>query len=228
MVGRADEELDLAVAALMVGEFLYPGLDVAHYVASIDDLSSLVRAKVVSDASVAERAKVLSQTLFEECGFRGNTQDYYDPKNSFLNEVLDRRLGIPISLAVLYIEVGRRLGLEIGGLNFPGHFLVRIEDDDGFIIADPFHGGMSVTLDELESRLRGVMGPDAQITSEHLQMASKRDIITRMLNNLAAIYRRADDVHSAVAVLERQVVLHPDNPRVTNELAEQRRRLSGA
>jgi len=224
VVNRPDESVDLAVAALMVGEFEYPDLDIGAYVEVIDSIADDIRARLLSDASVVERVHALSRSLFEERGFRGNAEDYYDPKNSFLNEVIERRLGIPISLAVLYMEVGRRLGLAVGGLNFPGHFLVRVEDGNDFLIVDPFHGGTTVTVEELRQRLKAVLGPDAELGSEHLVAARKRDIITRMLNNLVAIYRRSNDVARAVAVLEREVVLHPDNLRLTNELAELRRR----
>jgi len=224
VVDRPDEAVDLAIAALMVGEFEYPDLDIGRYVELIEAMADDVRARLVSDASVAEKVQALSRALFQDQGFRGNGEDYYDPKNSFLNEVIERRLGIPISLAVLYMEVGRRLGLEVGGLNFPGHFLVRVDDGDDFLIVDPFHGGTTVTVDELRQRLKAVLGPDAELGPEHLVPARKREIITRMLNNLAAIYRRSNDVSRAVAVLERQVVLHPDNLRLTNELTELRRR----
>jgi len=224
VVGRKEAELDLAVAALMVGEIEYPQLDISHYVAELDALAESVSSQLVSGAGVLERVRVLGNVLFQEAGFRGNAGDYYDPKNSFLNEVIDRRLGIPITLAVVYIEVGRRIGLVAGGLNFPGHFLVRVENGADFVIVDPFHGGMALTIDELRARLKGVLGPSAELGPDHLVVAAKRDIISRMLNNLAAIYRRADDVDRAVAVLERQEVLHPDNLRLINELAQLRAR----
>lgn len=225
VVDRPDDELDLAVAALMVAECEYPGLDISHYVAAIDDMAEQVGARLRSDASTRERVERLSRTLFEDLGFRGNSTDYYDPKNSFLNEVIDRRVGIPITLAVLYLEVGRRIGIEAGGLNFPGHFLVRVEAGHGFLVVDPFHGGLTVTVDELTKRLRAVLGPNAELQSTHLEPAPKRTIVTRMLTNLAAIYRRGNDLDRALAVLERQVVLHPNNLRMKTELDQIRRRV---
>lgn len=226
VVGRPEADLDLGIAALMVGQLEYSDLDLSHYVGMLDEIAEAVKGKLSSDASVGERIKMLARVLFEERSYRGNIGDYYDPRNSFLNDVLERRLGIPISLAVIFIEVGRRIGIDAGGLNFPGHFLVRVEDADDFVIVDPFHGGMTLTVEELRQRLKAVLGPDAELTPDHLLPATKRDIVTRMLSNLAAIYRRANDTHRAVAVLERQAVLHPHNLRLTNELADLQQRLA--
>jgi regulator of sirC expression with transglutaminase-like and TPR domain len=225
VVDRPDEEVDLAVAALMVAELEYTNLDVAHYVEAIESLAEGIRSRLPSEASVKERVRRVSRTLFEDQGYRGNAEDYYDPRNSFLNQVLERKTGIPISLAVLWMEIARRVGLVVGGLNFPGHFLVRVEVDDGFVIVDPFHGGLTVTIDELNARLRAVLGPDAQLAAEHLVPADKRAIVSRMLGNLSAIYRRDNDVSRAIAVLERQLVLQPKNLRLQTELAELRRRV---
>ena len=144
-----------------------------------------------------------------------------------MNEVIERRTGIPISLAVLYIELGRRLGLDLAGLSFPGHFLVRYQSGDELLFIDPFHHGARLDVEALEGRLRRVVGPGAELAEEHLEPASKHHMLTRMLTNLAAIYRRAGDVYRGIAVLERMLVLDPANARVEGELKLLRRRAEG-
>ena len=227
-----DDDFDLLVASLVAVEFEYPGLDVSRYVSRVDAFAekaqSLARADVGPDESSCERQLVaLDRTFFGELGFRGNQDDYYDPKNSFMNEVIERRTGIPISLAVLYIELGRRLGLDLTGLSFPGHFLVRYQSDDELLFIDPFHRGARLDIEALEGRLRRVVGPGAELADEHLEPASKHHMLTRMLTNLAAIYRRAGDVYRGIAVLERMLVLDPANARVDGELKLLRRRAEG-
>jgi regulator of sirC expression with transglutaminase-like and TPR domain len=232
VVDRGDD-FDLLVASLVAVEFEYPGLDVSRYVARVDAFAD--RARSVVKASSAGRGQVardgqlvaLDRAFFGELGFRGNQDDYYDPRNSFMNEVIERRTGIPISLSVLYIELGRRLGLDLAGLSFPGHFLVRYQAGDELVFIDPFHRGARLDVEALEGRLRRVVGPGAELAEEHLEPASKHHMLTRMLTNLAAIYRRAGDVYRGIAVLERMLVLDPANARVDGELKLLRRRAEG-
>lgn len=221
-----DEEVDLVVAALIAIEFEYPDLDVARYVDQVDRFASLA-SSLVQDEAPGGPICALDAAFFEHLGFRGNQDDYYDPRNSFLNEVIDRRTGIPITLALLYIELGQRMGLELTGLSFPGHFLVRYQDGEQLTFIDPFHHGARLDREALQSRLRRVVGPGAQLAEQHLAPASRRDILLRMLTNLAAIYRRAGDVYRSIAVLERMNVLDPDDARVEGELRQLRRRADG-
>ena len=211
----------------MVAEFEYPGLDIPAYIDRLDVLAETCQRAIRPQASPREAALMVNRILFEDLGFRGNTDDYYDPRNSFLNEVLDRQMGIPISMSVLLIEVARRVGVELSGLNFPGHFLVRFEDERDLLILDPFHNGLVLTVPELRDRLKSVLGPGAELGPEHLLPCSKHQIIARLLNNLAAIYRRANDVPRAIAVLERQAVVQPNNRRIEDELNDLRRRVLG-
>lgn len=231
VVGRGDD-FDLLVASLVAVEFEYPGIDVSRYVARVDAFAETARslARVAAERGDASRDRqliALDRTFFGELGFRGNQDDYYDPKNSFINEVIDRRTGIPISLSVLYIELGRRLGLDLAGLSFPGHFLVRYQSGDELIFIDPFHQGARLDVEALEGRLRRVVGPGAELAEEHLEPASRHHMLTRMLTNLAAIYRRAGDVYRGIAVLERMLVLDPANARVDGELKLLKRRAEG-
>jgi regulator of sirC expression with transglutaminase-like and TPR domain len=231
VVGRGDD-FDLLVASLVAVEFEYPGIDVSRYVARVDAFADTARslARVAAERGDASRDRqlvALDRTFFGELGFRGNQDDYYDPKNSFINEVIDRRTGIPISLSVLYIELGRRLGLDLAGLSFPGHFLVRYQSGDELVFIDPFHQGARRGGEAGEGRLRRVVGPGAELAEEHLEPASRHHMLTRMLTNLAAIYRRAGDVYRGIAVLERMLVLDPANARVDGELKLLKRRAEG-
>lgn len=231
VVGRGDD-FDLLVASLVAVEFEYPNLDVSRYVARVDAFAEMARSAIAvggteQDAAPDGELIALDRAFFGHLGFRGNQDDYYDPKNSFMNEVIDRRTGIPISLSVLYIELGRRLGLDLAGLSFPGHFLVRYRTGDELVFIDPFHQGARLDVDALEARLRRVVGPGAELAEEHLEPASKHHMLTRMLTNLAAIYRRAGDVYRGIAVLERMLVLDPANARVDGELKLLRRRAEG-
>ena len=231
VVGRGDD-FDLLVASLVAVEFEYPGLDVSRYVARVDAFADMARSVAQAQARRDQAAPdgqlvALDRAFFGELGFRGNQDDYYDPKNSFMNEVIERRTGIPISLSVLYIELGRRLGLDLAGLSFPGHFLVRYQAGDELVFIDPFHQGARLDVEALEGRLRRVVGPGAELAEEHLEPASKHHMLTRLLTNLAAIYRRAGDVYRGIAVLERMMVLDPANARVDGELKLLRRRAEG-
>jgi regulator of sirC expression with transglutaminase-like and TPR domain len=225
VVDRPDAEIELDVAALILGDWEYDHIDVAHYVGVLDELAAAVMVAIDTDESslpgdhgeIALRA--LNHTLFDEHGFRGNQDDYYDPRNSFLHEVIDRRVGIPITLSVLYMEVARRVGLTVHGIGFPGHFLVRWDGADGtVVVVDPFRMGLRLDTEDLEALLQRSAGADAKLEPAMLAPNSKRQILTRMLTNLAGIYGRAGDVVRSIAILERLHVLDPDNERLQREL----------
>jgi len=227
LVGRADEEVDLGTAALVVGEFEYPELDVARYLGEMDNYAQRARELGSQEQGRHSLLRGLNRSLYEDAGFRGNSEDYFDPRNSFINEVIERKTGIPISLSIIYMEVGRRLGLEMAGLNFPGPFLVLYQGGDQVFVVDPFHMGMTLPGAELRLRLRQVLGADAELKTEHLAPASKRQIISRMLTNLSVIYRRGGDTYRHIAVIERLLVLEPDNSRLSRELKLLQRRAEG-
>lgn len=219
---RPEAEIDLATAALLVGAGEYPELDVAGYLEILDGYAQQGRS--LSEVGPHRELRALNRLLFDHLGFRGDQETYYDPRNGFLNEVIDRRLGIPITLSVLYMEVGRRMGLSLGGLNFPGHFLVRYDSPDGMLVIDPFHLGMVVPLADLQSRLKRVAGHEVELSGEHLQPAGKRQIVSRILRNLLLIYQRNGDAYRAIAMLERMLSVEPDDRRLQQELAKLRRR----
>jgi len=207
-----DEGIDLAEAALTFAGAEYPGLDVAAYLARVDDLASILRGRLREDMPVAERILALNRYLFDELGFAGNAAEYYDPRNSYLNDVLDRRLGIPISLSVVYLEIGRRIGLPLHGVAFPGHFLVKCVVRDGAIVLDPYGRGASLSLDDLCTRLRALRNgiePDSGQIRMMLVVASNREILTRMLRNLKGIYLQRRELAKAAGVIDCVIALAP-------------------
>lgn len=205
-------ELPLARAALLFARGEYPELAVDEYLARLDTMAAVVRARLPTAADWRTTLQALNHHLFQELGFSGNMADYYDPGNSYLNEVLDRRRGIPISLSVIYLEVAWRLDVPLEGVGFPGHFLVRLELADGIAVLDPFHGGVSLGLDELYERLRLIQAdPEESDLAELLASTGKRDILARMLRNLKAIYLQRAAWMQALEISNRLLLVAPDS-----------------
>lgn len=217
-VAGEDSKIDLARACLLIAEDAYPGLDVERYLGEIERLALRLRGRLPQAGGAEERVVALNQFLFEELGFRGNADEYYDPRNSYLNEVIERRTGIPITLAILYMEVGRKVGLPLEGVSFPGHFLVRLRLRGGVLVLDPFGGGAPQSEDELRERLQRVIPesatggvPVAELPlDQFLEPATKRQILARVLRNLKGIYREADKPERLLEVLHRILVLNPE------------------
>jgi regulator of sirC expression with transglutaminase-like and TPR domain len=188
---------DLAPAALAIARVEYPSLDSGPYLARLDRMGKEAAARIgpVPQIPQEDTVRVFNEYLYDEQGFAGNRERYDDPRNSFLNEVLDRRTGIPISLAVIYLEVARRAGLPVDGVNFPGHFLLRAgragaaSADDGVII-DPFHGGAQLSSYDCRQLLRQHVGDEAAFDATLLLPATRHDIVVRMLVNLKRLYVR--------------------------------------
>lgn len=199
-----EEAVCLAEAALLVAAGEYRDLDVADYLARLQAYADAVEARLEPQAGTEERLGALNQYLFQELGFAPDPDDYYDPRNSFLNEVLERRRGIPISLSIVFIAVGRRLGLDLKGVAFPGHFLVKCHVDGGVVVLDPYYGGVSLSLEDLQQRLRDARGVEVSraVVSEMLVAAAPREVLLRMLRNLKGIYVKQSKWPSALGVLE--------------------------
>lgn len=208
-MARGDDQLDLAEAALLIAAGEYPDLNVGRYLGRLDELGDRARQAVPSGEPLAVRLSALNRFLFGEEGFRGNASDYYDPRNSFLNDVIDRKMGIPISLSALYIEVGRRSGIAVDGVSFPGHFLVKAGDGEDEVLADPFHAGALLTALDCQKRLDRVYGGKLKLDVEMLRAVGKRLILGRMLRNLKVIYVRAEDHLRALRVLDLLLILEP-------------------
>jgi regulator of sirC expression with transglutaminase-like and TPR domain len=217
-----DEAIDLARACLQVAEDPYPGLDVDGYVGEIERFARRLDARLGAGASREDRVIALNDFLFAELGFEGNSGNYYDPRNSYLNEVIDRRRGIPITLAILYMEIGRRVGLPLEGVSFPGHFLVRLPMRGGTLVLDPYSGGVPVSEDELRARLKRVIPRVAGSAApggvavgdlpleQFLERAGKRQVLARLLRNLKGVYREQDRPERLLEVLNRMLIVAPE------------------
>lgn len=208
LAALADAEIDVTTAALVIAQEEYPTLDVDAYLHQIAGLAAVARERVPQRAAVAERMARLAEFLFVDEGFVGNDRSYYDPRNSFLNQVLDRRTGIPITLSIVYCAVGRHLGLALGGVGFPGHYLVKHLGAPE-IIADPFFGKL-VTVDECAARLRKAYGPNTRFDHSFLRPASPRDTLVRMLSNLKRVYVESGDATRTLACIDRILLLVPN------------------
>ena len=219
LMRQDDARIDLAHACLMIAQDAYPGLQVERYLGDIERLALRLRSRTPQTASPEERVAALNEFLFGEVGLRGNTEAYYDPRNSYLNEVMDRKIGIPITLSVLYMAVGRRVGLPVEGVSFPGHFLVRLRLRTGMLVLDPFAGGAPQSAADLRERLQRVIPagalenvPVAELPLEQfLEPATNRQIVARVLRNLKAIYRDADKPQQQLDVLNRMLVVAPES-----------------
>jgi regulator of sirC expression with transglutaminase-like and TPR domain len=225
-VQRPEAELRLDRAALLLGELADADpIDLDRWLAVLDDLADAAgRVRAALTGQPFADARAIGRALFDELGFRGNRDDYYDPSNSYLHEVLARRVGIPITLSVVYLEVARRRSVRVVGVGFPGHFLVRAFDEDRSLLLDPFEGGAIVDRDDLQRLLSRSAGPDARVQPTMLAAVSKTQILTRMLVNLAGIYGQRGDLFRSLEILERLHLLDAGNGRLVAELEQLRRR----
>jgi len=224
----AEEPIDLARAALAIAREEYPDLDEGKYLRVLDALADGVQSGLPAGASVERRVGRMNTHLFHELRFSGNQADYYDPRNSFLNDVLDRRTGIPITLSILYMEVGRRCGLQVDGVGFPGHFLCKVRLGGGELVVDPFHRGQLLGADDLKKLLGSTAGDKAKLDPRMLQAAKPREILVRMLQNLRALYQQRDDVPRALSAVDRILLLAPEDTRALRERAQLYERLGGS
>jgi regulator of sirC expression with transglutaminase-like and TPR domain len=205
----AEPVLRLDEAALALASEEYPGLDVRACLDRLDAMAEQVRRRVHPLGRSAQRLAALREVLFEDEGFRGNEKDYYDARNSYLNQVLERRLGIPITLSLLVMEVGRRAGLPLGGVGFPGHFLVKLEPELGpEIFIDAYNGGDLLTADEVVGRFKH-LAQGREFDARFLQAVPPRQILARMLHNLKRIYVEQGDDVRAYWVIDRLLLLLP-------------------
>ncbi len=210
---QSDEHFPLLEAAASLAQDEYPDLDVQQVLGDVDQLLARLRRRVPADAAPLARLRALNQFFFRDMSFGGNVNDYYDPDNSYLNAVLRTRRGVPISLAVVWLELAQGMGLNARGVGFPGHFMMKVSLPKGQVVIDPFTGH-SLSREELSERLepyRQGSGDDFDVPlGLYLQSAQPREIIGRMLRNLKEIYRAQEDWPRLIAVLDRLVVLLPE------------------
>lgn len=229
--GVRDDEIDLTRSALLISRTRYPDLDIEAYAARIDSLASRVAGLVSTPASkpaansVANKSQeldpqqtisALNYVLFGELGLRGNRDDYYDPRNSFLNDVLDRGLGIPITLSVVYLEVAHRIGFPVAGIGMPGHFLLKYRpstESDGKheVLIDCFNQGDTLSQQDCQERLNEVYAGEMSLRPEFLHPVNRRQILARMLNNLKTVYLSTRDFRKALTIADLILVVRPDS-----------------
>ena len=213
---HSDNDFALFEAVVSLAQDEYPELDVQSVVGEVDQLLARVKRRIPADAAPLQKLRILNQFFFKDLGFGGNVNDYYDPDNSYMNALLRTRRGIPISLAVLWMELAQGLGLSARGVGFPGHFMVKVNLPMGQAVLDPMTG-VSLSREELSERLdpyrrRSGLVDDYEVPlGLYLQAASPREIIARMLRNLKEIYRTQEDWQRMLAVQERLIVLLPDS-----------------
>jgi regulator of sirC expression with transglutaminase-like and TPR domain len=210
MIAKGEGANNLAEAALLIAQEEYPDMDVAVYLDRLDQMAEEVDKRAWNEKDPYGRLEALNRYLFDKARFRGNTVEYYDPLNSFLNEVLDRRTGIPITISTVYLEVGWRLGLPLLGVGFPAHFLVKYSSPEGEIVIDPFHQGAVLDDVDCQRHLDQVYDGRVRFQRSFLAAATKRQILTRILTNLKGIYLAAKDHRRALAAIERILLIDPD------------------
>jgi regulator of sirC expression with transglutaminase-like and TPR domain len=210
LVRQSPGDFRLAEGALLIAQEEYPVLDVAHYLQRLDAMAEAVRSSLGLELNPQHIVASINAYLFDEVGLRGNQEHYYDPRNSFLNDVLDRKTGIPITLAVIYLDLGRQVGLPIVGVGLPGHFIVQYLAQTAPFWIDPFHRGAILTHADCVTRLRQIYGQDMTWDEAYLQPVSDHAILQRLLYNLKAIYIQQRDFSRALGVVERLLLLRPE------------------
>ncbi len=216
---RDDAAVDLGRAAATLARLEYPDADVDACARRIDELAARVADRWDGAKPPETAVSAINKLLFEDLGFHGNREDYYDPRNSFLNDVLERRTGIPISLSVVYIEIGRRLGLPIFGVGLPSHFLVKFDDRSRVFFIDPYHEGRVLNRQGCRELVKTLHGRPMELHDLHFAAVENRTIVLRMLNNLRAIYVNGRQHRRALEVLDAILALEPDSPEEVKQRA---------
>lgn len=208
-LARPAEQIRLDEAALLLARTEYPDLDLPLQLTRLDELAA--RAECSPTQSPRANIACLNRLLFEEENFAGNDEEYDDPRNSYLNDVLDRKMGIPITLSLVYQEVARRCGLPVVGVGFPGHFIAKYLSDSGEILLDPYHRGAILSLQDCEEKLKAQFGEEAEFRPQFLLVSSAKQTLTRMLNNLKGSYFRRKDFQKVLMMIELALAVDPSS-----------------
>lgn len=205
--------INIARAALLIAKESEPEVDVEEYLNTLDVMASEVAERLPAERYPLRIIRTINQYLFEDLGFRGNETDYYDPRNSFLNQVIERRMGIPITLSLVYLEIAQRLDFPMMGVGMPGHFLIRPTLDEMEVFVDPFNAGAVLFPEDCQERLSEVYGSPVAMRPEYLQVVSTHHFLARMLTNLKMIYLNRGDLEQTLAAVERILLLFPNAVR---------------
>ena len=211
-IARAPEDFRLAEGALLIALEAYPDLDVDACLRRLDGMAETISARLGLELEPRRIVSHINAFLFKEQGFRDNRRDYYDTRNSFLNEVLDRKVGIPITLSIVYLDIGRRIGLPVNGVGLPGHFVVQYGAHPEPFYIDPFHGGKLLSEQDCAARVAQIHGQDLPWQESYLDAVSDLHILARVLNNLKVIYVRKGAHELALGAVDRLILLKPDVP----------------
>lgn len=207
-IAMPEGDINLAEAALILASDEYPELEVAEYLARLDEMAGTLGGRLPADRDPKLTITALNEYLFDEMEFRGNVAEYYDPRNSFLNDVLDRRVGLPITLCVVVLAIAKRLELPIVGVGLPGHFVVKWQDAAGEIVFDPFNGGEILDRHGVEKRVHEIQ-PLAQFQANWLNAVGTKYILMRMMQNLKAVFVRGEQLERAWQVVDKLLLLDP-------------------
>ncbi|NEP15933.1 MAG: tetratricopeptide repeat protein [Leptolyngbya sp. SIO4C1] len=210
-ISQPEAQIDLAAAALYIAQEEYPHLAIDAYLSQLDAMAAAVQARLPTERYPMKMLQVLSGYLLSTLGFAGNRQNYYDPRNSYLNEVLDRRLGIPITLSLVYLEVAKRVQFPMAGVGMPGHFLIRPLIEEMAVFVDPFNGGNILFEADCEAKFRQLYGPAARWHPDFLAPISPKPFLMRLLTNLKMIYLNQQAFQQVITILDRLLLLYPDS-----------------
>lgn len=211
-IAQPDEQIDLARASLCIAQGQYLDLDPAYYLNTLDSIALEIQSRLPEERYPLRVLKIINAYLFDELGFQGNSDSYYDPRNSFLNEVIDRCTGIPITLSVVYLEIAKRLNFPMVGVGMPGHFIIRPHIEDMAVYVDPFHGGEIMFEQDCQKRLESIYQRSITFRTDMLPDVSNHQILRRMLTNLKIIYLKEEAFGNALNTIEWLLLLCPDEP----------------
>ncbi|MDJ0704289.1 MAG: tetratricopeptide repeat protein [Leptolyngbyaceae cyanobacterium MO_188.B28] len=212
-IQQADATINLAAAALYIAQEAYPDLDPEVYLNALDVMASEASERMPAEPYPLKIIQALNCYLFEDLKFSGNSLDYYNPRNSFLNDVIDNRMGIPITLSLVYLEIAKRLDFPMAGVGMPGHFLIRPLVEDMTVLVDPFHQGEVMFEEDCQTRLQQIFGGAVQLQPQFLEPIQSKQFLVRMLTNLKMLYIKREEIPQALAAIERILLLFPDNAR---------------
>ncbi len=212
-VRQDDEQINLEKAALYIAQEEYPELDVDEYLNAIDKISAEIQTRLPEEPYPLRIVQTINQYLYKDLGFSGNSEDYYNPRNSFLNDVIDRKTGIPISLALLYLAIAKRINFPMVGIGMPGHFLIRpAVNEEMDIFVDAYHDGEILFPQDCQERLNQLAGQPVEMRPKFLEAVTARQFLARMLTNLKGIYLNQGKIEKCLSMIERILILFPDAP----------------